>query len=230
MLKFRALMVHILTASGLVPIFLAMQAMWQDDVYQTLMWLAVAVLIDGLDGPLARRFEVRRHWPQIDGAILDHIIDYLSYCFIPALMLVHFNLLPVFWAMPVAAFICMASLYTFANKNLKTAENDFRGFPALWNLAVFYMVILNTSPDINLWVVIILGAMVYAPIRVVHPVRVEAMRWVTLPLVLIWLGLIFAYLIRAEAGLPPLGDAVFTALSLYLLGLSIWRSYLLRGR
>jgi hypothetical protein len=65
---------------------------------------------------------------------------------------------------------------------------------------------------------------------VVHPVRVEAMRWVTLPLVLIWLSLIFAYLIRAEAGLPPLGDAVFTALSLYLLGLSIWRSYLLRGR
>lgn len=230
MLKFRALMVHVLTASGLVPIFLAMQAMWQNDIYQTLAWLAVAVLIDGLDGPLARRFEVSRHWPQIDGAILDHIIDYLSYCFIPALMLVQFNLLPSLWAVPAAIFVCMASLYTFANKNLKTAENDFRGFPALWNLAVFYMVVLDTSPHANLVIVILLGAMVYAPIRVVHPVRVEAMRRLTLPLVLVWMGLIFAYLIRAEAGLPALADLAFAVLSFYLLGLIIWRSYVLRDR
>lgn len=230
MMKTRAGLVHLLTASGLVPIVLAMQAMWHGDIYATLLWLGVAALIDGLDGPLARRFEVRKHLPQIDGAILDHIIDYLSYCFIPALMLVHFEMLPAAWAVPVASLICMASLYSFANTDAKTAENDFRGFPALWNLAVFYMVILQATPLSNLIAVLVLSVLTYAPIRVVHPVRVEALRWLTLPLCLLWLGLIFAYLIRAEAGLPLALDWVFAALSLYLLGLSAWRSYIWRGQ
>ena len=229
-MKIRAVLVHVLTASGLVPIFLAMDAMWRGDIYQTLFWLAVAVAIDAVDGPLARRFEVTRHLPHIDGSILDHIIDFLSYCFIPALMLVRFDLLPPGWAMPAATFLCMASLYTFANKNLKTAENDFRGFPALWNLAVFYMVILNSAPIINLLAVMVLSLLVYAPIRVVHPVRVVAMRWLTLPVCFIWLGLIFAYIAQAEAGLPVPLDVVFAISSAYLLGLSVWRSYIWRGQ
>lgn len=230
MLKFRASLVHLLTASGLIPVVLAMQTMSAGEVYATLLWLGVAAVIDGLDGPLARRFEVKKHLPHIDGAILDHIIDYLSYCFVPALMLVQFDLLPVAWAVSGAAFVCIVSLYTFANIHAKTEENDFRGFPALWNLAVFYMVVLDTPQATNLVIILVLGGMVYAPIRVVHPVRVEALRRLTLPICALWLGLIFAYLLRAEAGLPPVLDGVFIASSAYLVGLSAWRSYVWRGR
>lgn len=229
-MKTRAALVHLFTASGLIAIILSAEALWRGDAYATLLWLAVAVVIDGIDGPLARRFEVTKHLPDVDGAILDHIIDYLSYCFIPALMLIRFELVPVGWGVAAASLLCIASLYTFANKQAKTAENDFRGFPALWNLVVFYMLITHSTQETNLVVVVLLSALVFAPIRVLHPVRVEAGRRYNLPLVVIWLVLIFAYLIRAENGLPLLADWSFAVLSFYLFGLSVWRSIKFAGR
>lgn len=229
-MKLRAAFVHFLTAFGLIPILLSVEALWRGDAYATLLWLAVAVLIDGLDGPLARRFEVDKYWPDIDGAILDHIIDYLSYCFIPALMVLRFELLPVGWEMAGAILISVASLYTFANKRTKTDENDFRGFPALWNLVVFYMLITQSTQETNLLVVIILSALIFAPIRVLHPVRVVDGRRFTLPLVGLWLVFIFAYLIRAEAGLPTSLDWIFALLSVVLAGLNLWRSVRFAGK
>ena len=229
-MKTRAALVHLLTASGLIAIILSAEALWRGDAYATLLWLAVAVVIDGIDGPLARRFEVSIHLPQIDGAILDHIIDYLSYCFIPALMLMRFELVPTGWGVAAASLLCIASLYTFANKQAKTKENDFRGFPALWNLVVFYMLITNSTQETNLVFVFVLSALVFAPIRVLHPVRVEAGRKVTLPLVIVWLVFIFAYLIVGEGGMPTLVDWAFAILSVYLLGLTIWRSIKFAGQ
>ena len=229
-MKTRAALVHLFTASGLIAIILSAEALWRGDAYATLLWLAIAVVIDGIDGPLARRFEVSKHLPQLDGAILDHIIDYLSYCFIPALMLIRFELVPSGWGVAAASLLCIASLYTFANKKAKTDENDFRGFPALWNLVVFYMLITNSTQETNLVLVFVLSALIFAPIRVLHPVRVEAGRKVTLPLVIVWLGLIFAYLMRAESGLPLMADWAFAVLSCYLLGVSIWRSVKFVGR
>lgn len=229
-MKTRAALVHLFTASGLIAIILSAEALWRGDAYATLLWLAIAVVIDGIDGPLARRFEVSKHLPQLDGAILDHIIDYLSYCFIPALMLIRFELVPSGWGVAAASLLCIASLYTFANKKAKTDENDFRGFPALWNLVVFYMLITNSTQETNLVLVFVLSALIFAPIRVLHPVRVEAGRKVTLPLVIVWLGLIFAYLMRAESGLPLMADWAFAVLSCYLLGVSIWRSVKFAGR
>ena len=229
-MKTRAAFVHLFTASGLIAIILSVEALWRGDAYATLLWLAVAVVIDGIDGPLARRFEVSKHLPQIDGAILDHIIDYLSYCFIPALMLIRFELVPSGWGVAAASLLCIASLYTFANKQAKTKENDFRGFPSLWNLVVFYMLITNSTQETNLVLVFVLSALIFAPIRVLHPVRVEAGRKVTLPLVIVWLVFIFAYLIAGEGGLPTSVDWAFALLSFYLLGLTIWRSVKFAGQ
>ena len=229
-MKTRAAFVHLFTASGLIAIILSVEALWRGDAYATLLWLAVAVVIDGIDGPLARRFEVSKHLPQIDGAILDHIIDYLSYCFIPALMLIRFELVPSGWGVAAASLLCIASLHTFANKQAKTKENDFRGFPALWNLVVFYMLVTNSTQETNLVLVFVLSALIFAPIRVLHPVRVEAGRKVTLPLVIVWLVFIFAYLIVGEGGLPTNVDWAFALLSFYLLGLTIWRSVEFAGQ
>lgn len=229
-MKLRAAFVHLLTAAGLIPIILSVEALWRGDAYETLLWLAVAVLIDGLDGPLARRFEVSKYWPDIDGAILDHIIDYLSYCFVPALMVMRFELVPVGWEMAAATLILTASLYTFANKRTKTDENDFRGFPALWNLAVFYMLITHSTQETNLLAIVVLSALIFAPIRVLHPVRVVEGRRFTLPLVGLWLVFIFAYLIRGEAGLSTSLDWIFALLSFSLAGLNLWRSVRFAGK
>ena len=148
-MKFRAFLVHVFTASGLIPMMLAVDAIWRDEARLALIWLGVAMLIDGLDGPLARRFAVREHAPDIDGAILDHVIDFTGYCFLPALMVYHFALVPAGWAIAATSFMLMTALYTFANRQAKTEEYDFRGFPALWNVVVFYMVMFDSDPQLN---------------------------------------------------------------------------------
>ena len=128
-MKLRAFLVHFFTASGLIPMMLSVDAIWHDDARLALIWLGVAMLIDGLDGPLARRFAVSEHLPQIDGAILDHVIDFTGYCFLPALMVYHFALVPAGWAIAATSFMLMTALYTFANKQAKRTNMIFVAFP-----------------------------------------------------------------------------------------------------
>jgi phosphatidylcholine synthase len=228
-MKQRAYLVHLLTASGLIPMMLSVDAIWQSDARRALIWLGVAMIIDGLDGPLARRFEVAKYTPHIDGAILDHVIDFTGYCFLPALMIYHFDLVPAYFSIIAPSFLLMTSLYTFANRDAKTKENDFRGFPALWNIVVFYMIVFESGQGLNLSAIAFFGAMTFAPTRFIHPVRVVALRHLTIALLAIWTFMVFAYLGLGRAALPPLMDWVFMALSVYFLALSGWRSWALRG-
>ena len=227
-MKLRAFLVHIFTASGLIPMMLAVDAIWQNNARLALIWLGIAMLIDGLDGPLARRFEVAKHVPQIDGAILDHVIDFTGYCFLPALMVYHFALVPQGWAIAATSFMLMTALYTFANEQAKTEEYDFRGFPALWNVVVFYMIIFDSDPRLNLLAIIFLGAMPFAPVRFIHPVRVVALRRLTIVFLTIWTAMVFGYLGFGREAFPPAANLLFWGLSFYFLILSAWRSWSLR--
>ena len=226
--------VHVFTATGLIPVMFSVDAIWQGEAYLALLWLALAMTVDGLDGPLARHLEVSKHLPQIDGAILDHVIDYVSYCFIPALIVYRFDLVPEDWAMAATSVLLMSSLYTFANRELKTAENDFRGFPALWNIVVFYMIMFETSPMTNLGLIVFLSVMVFAPILVAHPIRVISMRRLTIPALIVWTGLVGGHLWNGHQGnavadLPAFVRFLFWALSFYFVFLSAWRSVKLAG-
>ena len=227
-MKIRAYLVHVFTASGLIPIMLSVDAVWQGDARLALIWLGVAMLVDGLDGPLARRFEVAKHAPQIDGAILDHVIDFTSYCFLPALMIYHFALVPQGFAIAATSFLLMTSLYCFANREAKTDEYDFRGFPALWNIVVFYMIVFESGPWLNLAAIIFFGLATFAPTRFIHPVRVVALRDLTIPLLAVWTVMVFTYLGMGRDALPRFMDYVFMALSFYFLILSGWRSWAYR--
>lgn len=227
-MQLRAFLVHLFTASGLIPMMLSVDAIWNDDAPLALIWLGVAMMIDGLDGPLARRFAVSQHLPQIDGAILDHVIDFTGYCFLPALMVYHFALVPEGWAIAATSFMLMTALYTFANKHAKTDEYDFRGFPALWNVAVFYMIVFDSAAWLNLSAIIFLGVMTFAPVRFIHPLRVIALRRLTVPLLIVWTIMVFAYLGMGRDAMPNEMNILFWVLSIYFLILSAWRSWALR--
>ena len=233
--KAGAAWVHIFTASGLIPVMFSVDAIWQGEAYLALLWLEVAMIVDGLDGPMARGLEVSKHLPQIDGAILDHVIDYVSYCFIPALIVYRFDLVPEGWAIPATSLLLMSSLYTFANRELKTPENDFRGFPALWNIVVFYMIMFETGPMTNLALIGFLSIMVFAPILVAHPIRVVSMRRITIPALIVWTGLVGVHLWHGHQGglapdLPTAIRILFWGLSFYFVFLSAWRSATLAGQ
>ena len=186
--KLTAWAVHGFTASGIVLGFLSVVAILNNDHVAAFLWLGLALLVDGIDGTLARKAKVNENVPTIDGSTLDNVIDYFTYVIIPALMIYWFNMVPAGWEIICSAAILAASCYTFANINQKTQDFYFSGFPALWNILVLYFYIIGTSQWLNLFVIVILIILTFIPIRYVHPLRVQSMRNITLPVTVLWAG------------------------------------------
>ena len=184
--KIAAWAVHGFTASGAVLGFLAIISIFNNDLIGAFLWLGLALLIDGLDGSLARKIGVTDKTPNIDGSALDLVIDYLNYVIIPALMIYWFQFVPPGWEIYIPAGIFAVSLYTFANINMKTSDYYFSGFPAVWNIVVLYFYILGTNLWINLIVIIILYILTFVPIKFVHPLRVKNLRNYTIFATVLW--------------------------------------------
>ena len=184
--KIAAWAVHGFTASGAVLGFLAIISIFNNDQTSSFLWLGLALLVDGLDGTIARKIGVSDKDTNIDGSMLDNLVDYLNYVIIPSLMIYWFQMVPNGWEIIIPAGIFAVSLYTFANINMKTEDYYFSGFPALWNIVVLYFYILNTNQYINLIVIIFLSILTFIPIKFVHPLRVKKLRNITIFCTIIW--------------------------------------------
>ncbi|HWA89476.1 MAG TPA: CDP-alcohol phosphatidyltransferase family protein [Rhizomicrobium sp.] len=214
--------VHALTASGAVLAFLAVVALEQDRWRLALLWLAAALIVDGVDGPLARWAGVTRRTPGIDGATLDLVVDYLTYVFVPAMLIARAGLLPQSCATLGVAAILLSSLYTFSRTDMKTADNFFRGFPALWNVVAFYLFLLRPGQPAGAIVVGVFSALTFAPIHFVHPVRVQRYQpwlgaltalWGMASLALLWPGWSAPWM-RALLSVSLAGAAMLLAIGL----------------
>jgi phosphatidylcholine synthase len=186
-LQSKALAVHLLTATGAVFAMLALLAAVEEKWSLMFLWLVVAFFVDGIDGPLARHYDVKQNAPVFDGELLDLIIDYLTYVFIPAYALFkHPELLPG-WTGWVAIFIItFASALYFADTRMKTRDYSFSGFPGCWNMVVLVVFALKPGFWVILVLVAVLAVAMFLPIRFVHPVRTRRWRVVTLPMALGW--------------------------------------------
>ena len=184
--KIAAWAVHGFTASGAVLGFLAIISILNNDLVGAFLWLGLALLIDGIDGALARKIGVLDKTPNIDGSTLDNVIDYLNYVIIPALMIYWFQMVPNGWEIILPAGMFAVSLYTFANINMKTNDYYFSGFPAVWNIVVLYFYILNTHPIINVIIILLLFILTFVPIKFVHPLRVKKIRNLTIFCTVLW--------------------------------------------
>ena len=186
---FRAYFVHMFTATGAVFSMLAMLAAADTEWSLMFLWLVVAFVVDGIDGPMARKYDVKTKAPIIDGVLLDLIIDYLTYVFIPAFALFNSGLLPGWTGWLAIIVITFASVLYFADTRMKTTDNSFSGFPGCWNM--FAVVIFATQPGfwVILGLVVILSITMFLRVKFVHPVRTQRWRLVTLPVALAWVGL-----------------------------------------
>ena len=169
----RALLVHLFTATGAVFAMLAMLAAAQGKWSLMFLWLVVAFVVDGIDGPLARRYDVKANAPRFDGVLLDLIIDYLTYVFIPAFALFSSGLLPGWSGWLSIIVITFASALYFADSRMKTADNSFNGFPGCWNMVVIVMFSLEPDYRIILVLVAVLAVGMFLPLKFIHPVRTE---------------------------------------------------------
>ncbi len=182
----RALSVHFLTATGAVFAMLAMLEAVKEDWPMMFVWLVVAFVVDGIDGPLARKYEVKVHAAQFDGVLLDLIIDYLTYVFIPAFALFYSGLLPGWTGWFALLIITFASVIYFADTRMKTADNSFQGFPGCWNMVVLVLFALEPPTGLSLLIIAALGIAMFLPLKFIHPVRTERWRTVSLPMALAW--------------------------------------------
>lgn len=179
--------VHLLTASGAVLALLALDAVLRDDFRAALLWLLIALLIDGVDGTLARRLHVAEHIPRIDGAALDLVVDYLTYVLVPVLIIWRGKFLPPMLELTLCVMILISSLYVFVRRDMKTEDGYFRGFPALWNVVAIYFVLMPPSSLTATLIVATLVVLTFAPIHVVHPFRNRDSRITALAAAAIWL-------------------------------------------
>jgi phosphatidylcholine synthase len=150
------------------------------------LWLGAALIVDAIDGPLARMLKVAEVMPRWSGEVLDLVVDFTTYVFVPAFAVATAGLMPNVMAVPAGAVIAVVGALYFADRNMKTADNFFRGFPAVWNLIAFYLLLLRPAPAISAAVVALFAVLTFVPIRFVHPIRVKSLRALTVSLLALW--------------------------------------------
>jgi phosphatidylcholine synthase len=187
--------VHAFTATSAVFALLALVAIEEDRFALALVWLLAALVVDGIDGTFARAARVKERLPRIDGDALDLVVDYLTYVFVPALFIWRAGLVPAGWELPLAGLILLSSLYVFARRDMKTEDNYFRGFPALWSAVAFYLFVVRPEPWVGAVTVLLLVVATFAPVHFIHPFRVRdygrwppilAALWVATTAALLW--------------------------------------------
>ena len=181
-----AFSVHVFTALGAGMALIAQLEAVREHWAAMFVWLGIALVIDALDGPIARRLDVVRVQPNWSGEVLDLVVDFVTYVFVPAYAITASGLLLPLAAPLLGIGIMVSSALYFADRRMKAEDNHFRGFPALWNGAAFYLFLLHASPAISSLMVAILIAATFVPFRVLHPVRVVRLRGLTLSLVAVW--------------------------------------------
>ena len=223
----RAWCVHLYTALGAVVAFVAILAIEKGDVRQAFWLMALAVVIDATDGSLARRARVKELIPWFDGDRLEDIIDYLNFVMVPCLLVLRTEILPSQDAIWLAALPLIASAYGFCQKEAKTADHYFLGFPSYWNIIAFYLYVLKAAPWVNAFVIIFLSIMVFVPIKYIYPSRSPRFRALTNILGAIWGGALLVMIYQLP---DPPRALVFASLAFpaYYTCLSVW--LVLNGR
>ena len=219
-----AFLIHILTACGAVLALFALLAASRGDWTLMFVWLGLALIVDAVDGPLARAARVAERLPRWSGEVLDLVVDFATYVFVPAYAVVVSGLMPDMWAVTAGAAIVLTGALYFADGHMKTGDNFFRGFPAIWNVAVFYLLLLWPPAWLCAAAIALLLILTFAPIRFIHPLRVTRLR--ALNVTFLALGLVL-YVIAVGAELTP--DSWVTA-GLCLLGLYFFGFGLMSGR
>jgi phosphatidylcholine synthase len=215
MSKVIAWAVHLLTASGAALAFVAAVAVAHGNWQIVFLCLGIALIVDGIDGPIARRFRVKEKLPWFDGAALDFVVDYTNYVFVPALVLSTGGLLAEPFATIAGIVVAVVGALYFADKRMKTANQSFRGFPAIWNVLIYLLMIYKLPEWATLAIVAAAALLTFAPVEFIHPVRVERMRPLTLAITVIW-GILAILALAADLTPGPAVAIGLAAASIYL--------------
>jgi len=215
----RAFCVHLLTASGSFLAFLSLVAASEKQWTVMFLWLGLALFVDGIDGPIARKLDVKHVLPNWSGEMLDNVIDYVTYVLIPAFALYQSGFMGEGLSFLSGAIIVISSAIYYADTGMKTGENFFKGFPVVWNMVVFALFVINPGEMISFCIVVFSALLSFLPIYFLHPVRVVRLRRLNLSIFLLWCGLgLVALGFNLNAPLWLKVSLVITSCYIYFIG------------
>lgn len=194
-----AWLVHAYTATGAILAFLATQAATTKNFRAAFVWLFVAVLVDSTDGLLARAARVHQRLPNFSGQKVDDLVDYLTFVFVPAVIVWRADVITGLWTIPVVAAMLLSSVFGFVSEDAKTPDHFFTGFPSYWNIVALYLVVLGLSPALNAVILLILSALVFVRIGYVYPSRMTTARTVTMALGSVWGAMMLILILQLPA-------------------------------
>jgi phosphatidylcholine synthase len=214
-LRAAAFSVHIFTALGAGVALLALLEAVREHWAAMFWWLGLAMIIDGVDGPMARRFDVVRVQPNWSGEVLDLVVDFTTYVFVPAYAIAASGLLPPLIASLLGFGIAVTGALYFADRRMKSTDNHFRGFPGLWNFAAFYLFLLQPPALFGGLGIALLIVLTFVPFHVIHPVRVVRLRRLTLALMALW-AVLSAYTLVRDFDVTAPVTVSLCAIALYI--------------
>jgi len=210
-----AFSVHVFTALGAGIALLALLEAVREHWTAMFWWLGAALFVDALDGPMARRLDVERLQPDWSGEVLDLVVDFVTYVFVPAYAITESGLLLPLAAPLLGVGIAVSGALYFADRRMKRDDNHFRGFPGLWNVAAFYLFLLQWPPVLSSLAVFVLIFATFLPFHVIHPVRVKRLRWLTLTLIALW-AVLLAYALLLDFDVGPAITVALCVIALYV--------------
>jgi phosphatidylcholine synthase len=220
---------HVMTASGAAAGLLALQAVIDNNIRGALLWLLACQVLDGLDGPIARKIDVVFNAPRVDGNVLDLIVDYLTCVVVPVALMLRLNMLPPEFQTLIAAAVLLLSALWFARTDIETEDHWFNGFPAVWNLAVPTFLIFDTSQHATAIITILLAISQLTNIKFPHLVRVVRWRQITLPFGILYTLTLFIlswnYSNTDGVSTSALTDVIMLAFPIYIVAISLLRTF-----
>ena len=217
--EIRAFSVHILTASGSFLAFLGVVAAAEKHFVDMFWWLGLALFVDGIDGPIARKVRVKEVLPNWSGDTLDNIIDYVTYVLLPAFALYQSDMIGEPWSFVAAGAIVVSSAIYYADTGMKTEEYFFSGFPVVWNMVVFTLFVIGATETTASILVFVSVVLTFLPINFLHPVRVKRLRRLNILVLVIWSALsIYALLLHFTTPTWVVYGVAASGLYLYFIG------------
>jgi phosphatidylcholine synthase len=218
--------VHCFTASGAICGMLGIIAVSDKQPREAVLWLAVAMVLDGVDGPAARAWCVRDHVPRIDGYTLDLVVDFVTCIVVPVIFLHQFNMLPEGASLYIGAFVLFMSALWMSRTDQMTDDHWFNGFPCEWNMIVPTLYLLRADPWFTTVACVALALTQLTNWKFVHPMQVLRFRPVTVSVTVIWLATVLWMTAETphHQAAPAVGMALLIACPLYIVGIGVWRT------
>jgi len=221
--------VHLFTCSGLIAGFLALICVFKNDETSAFLFLGLALLIDAVDGTLARKFKVTVFVKNIDGKMLDSVIDFFNYIIIPSVMIYWFKFVPSPFEIIIPSIILIVSAISYSNNNLMTSDNFYKGFPCIWNILLFYLYLFDLSQVYNLFLISACILLKFIPMKFIHPLRVNKYRRYSAVFMVLWFISSFKILLTSFYHLNNNFDYLFLGIwlisNIYFICLTFYELY-----